>query len=58
MTACNVVDCAYNTNGVICSRDVTMILNGYCNWLFDRNGQVNPNFKNMKEVNNNEQKEI
>ena len=43
---CDTVDCIYNANGVICSRDPCLISKGLCEWvqLKKKNYHLNPSY--------------
>lgn len=58
---CDVTDCIYNINGVICSRTPCLISKGLCEWVYlkKNNYNLNPSYQiQQKEGNNNEQEKI
>ena len=31
---CDLIDCIYNSDGVICTKDPCLISNGMCEWIY------------------------
>ena len=52
---CDLIDCIYNSDGIICTKDPCLISNGMCEWVYQKkyDYSINPYYdQKIREVNN------